>query len=123
MQKIVSMEVGGRTLSLETGRIAKQASGAVLVRYGDSVVLVTAVGNPHEDLNKGFLPLYVEYRERAYAAGKIPGGFFKREGRPHEMETLSSRLIDRGSAWYARCVNESPSTTRSGFMRGLAPAS
>jgi polyribonucleotide nucleotidyltransferase len=95
MQKIVSMEVGGRTLSLETGRIARQASGAVLVRYGDSVILVTAVGSPHEDPNKNFLPLYVEYREKAYAAGKIPGGFFKREGRPHEMETLSSRLIDR----------------------------
>jgi len=95
MQKIVSMEVGGRTLSLETGRIARQASGAVLVRYGDSVILVTAVANPNEDLNKNFLPLYVEYREKAYAAGKIPGGFFKREGRPHEMETLSSRLIDR----------------------------
>ena len=88
MQKIVSMEVGGRTFSLETGRIAKQASGAVLVRYGDSVILVTAVGDPRRTPTRDFLPLYVEYREKAYAAGKIPGGFFKREGRPHEKETL-----------------------------------
>ncbi len=95
MQKIVSMEVGGRTFSIETGRMAKQASGAVVVRYGDSVILVTAVMKPLADPKKGFLPLLVEYREKAYAAGKIPGGFFKREGRPHEGETLASRLIDR----------------------------
>jgi polyribonucleotide nucleotidyltransferase len=95
MQKIVSMEVGGRTFSLETGRIAKQASGAVIVRYGDSLILVTAVGSAKADPNRDFLPLYVEYREKAYAAGKIPGGFFKREGRPQEKETLASRLIDR----------------------------
>ena len=95
MQKIVSMEVGGRTFSLETGRMAKQASGAVVVRYGDSVILVTAVMNAKADPNKGFLPLLVEYREKSYAAGKIPGGFFKREGRPHERETLSARQIDR----------------------------
>jgi len=95
MQNIVSMEVGGRTLSLETGRVAKQADGAVLVRYGDSVILVTAVASRKADPNRDFLPLYVEYREKAYAAGKIPGGFFKREGRPHEKETLSARLIDR----------------------------
>jgi len=95
MQKNVSMEVGGRTFSLETGRIAKQANGSVLVRYGDSVILVTAVGAPEEDPARDYLPLYVEYREKSYAAGKIPGGFFKREGRPHEKETLSARLIDR----------------------------
>ena len=95
MQKIVSMEVGGRTFSMETGRIAKQASGAVLVRHGDSVILVTAVGAPKETPGRDFLPLFVEYREKAYAAGKIPGGFFKREGRPAEKETLASRLIDR----------------------------
>jgi polyribonucleotide nucleotidyltransferase len=95
MQKIVSMEVGGRTFSLETGRVAKQANGSVLVRYGDSVILVTAVGATKEDPNRDYLPLYVEYREKSYAAGKIPGGFFKREGRPHEKETLSARLIDR----------------------------
>ncbi|MFQ5599445.1 MAG: polyribonucleotide nucleotidyltransferase [Candidatus Krumholzibacteriia bacterium] len=95
MQKIVSMEVGGRTFSIETGRIARQASGAALVRYGDSVILVTAVWNPKADPTRGWLPLFVEYREKSYAAGKIPGGFFKREGRPHEKETLSARLIDR----------------------------
>jgi polyribonucleotide nucleotidyltransferase len=95
MQKIVSMEVGGRPFSLETGRIAKQANGAVVVRYGDSVALVTAVSAPKETPGRDFLPLYVEYREKAYAAGKIPGGFFKREGRPAERETLAARLTDR----------------------------
>jgi polyribonucleotide nucleotidyltransferase len=89
------MEVGGRTFSLETGRIAKQANGAVVVRYGDSMVLVTAVSAPKETPGRDFLPLYVEYREKAYAAGKIPGGFFKREGRPQERETLAARLTDR----------------------------
>src|SRR5262245_37156167 len=95
MQRIVSMEVGGRTFSLETGRIAKQANGAVVVRYGDSMMLVTAVSAPKETPGRDFLPLYVEYREKAYAAGKIPGGFFKREGRPQERETLAARLTDR----------------------------
>ncbi len=95
MQKNVSMEVGGRTFSLETGRIAKQANGAVIVRYGDSMILVTAVSAAKETPGKDFLPLYVEYREKAYAAGKIPGGFFKREGRPAEREILAARLTDR----------------------------
>jgi polyribonucleotide nucleotidyltransferase len=95
MQKTVSADLGGRTLSIETGRIAKQASGAVLVRHGDSVIMVTAVWNPKIDPSRGWLPLFVDYREKAYAAGKIPGGFFKREGRPGEAETLNSRLIDR----------------------------
>ena len=95
MQKIVSADLAGRTFSIETGRIAKQASGAVMVRCGDSVILVTAVWNPKADPTRDWLPLFVEYREKAYASGKIPGGFFKREGRPHELETLSSRLIDR----------------------------
>src|SRR3989304_1296984 len=83
------------TLSIETGRLAKQADGAVLVRYGDLMVLVTAVAQdkPREDID--FLPFTVDYREKAYAAGKIPGGFFKREGRPQEKEVLTSRLIDR----------------------------
>ena len=83
------------TLSIETGRLAKQADGAVLVRYGDVMVLVTAVSadSPREDID--FLPFTVDYREKAYAAGKIPGGFFKREGRPQEKEILTSRLIDR----------------------------
>ena len=89
------IELGGRTLSLETGRLAKQADGAVLVRYGDTMVLVTTciTAEPREGMD--FLPLLVEYREKYYAAGKIPGGFFKREGRPSEKEILTSRLIDR----------------------------
>ncbi len=89
------IELGGRTLSIETGRLAKQAQGAVLVRYGDTVVLVTSCISPGPREGIDFLPLLVEYREKYYAAGKIPGGFFKREGRPSEKEILSSRLIDR----------------------------
>ena len=86
-------EIGGRSLSIETGRIAKQANGAVWVQYGETVVLVTACRtNTPED--RGFLPLIVDYREKAYAGGKIPGNIFKREGRPSEKETLSARLID-----------------------------
>ena len=90
-----SMEWGGRTLTLETGRIARQADGAVLVTYGETVVLcaVTAAKAPKPDID--FFPLTVTYMEKTYAAGKIPGGFFKREGRPTEKETLISRLIDR----------------------------
>jgi len=88
-------EIGGRTLSIETGRIAKQASGSALVQYGDTVVLVTAQAAPKDDPTKDFLPLTVEYREKYYAAGKIPGGFFKREARPSEKETLSARQVDR----------------------------
>jgi len=90
----VSIEVGGRILVLETGKIAKQANGAVTARYGDTVVLVTAcmASKPND---RDFLPLTVDYRENTYSAGKIPGGFFKREGRPTEKEILVSRLIDR----------------------------
>jgi len=90
-----SIEWGGRTLTLETGRIARQADGAVLVTYGETVVLcaVTAAKQPKPDID--FFPLTVNYIEKYYAAGKIPGGFFKREGRPTEKETLTSRLIDR----------------------------
>ncbi len=91
---LVSVEVGGRTLTLETGKIAKQANGAIVARYGDTMVLVTACmdSKPNE---RDFLPLTVDYREYTYAAGKIPGGFFKREGRPSEREILTSRMIDR----------------------------
>ncbi len=85
----------GRTLSIETGRVARAADGAAWVRYGDTVVLVTAVASKQSREGIDFFPLTVDYQERAYAAGKIPGGFFKREGRPHEKETLTSRLIDR----------------------------
>ncbi len=89
----VSLE--GRTLSIEAGRVARAADGAAWVRYGDTVVLVTAVASKQAREGIDFFPLTVDYQERAYAAGKIPGGFFKREGRPHEKETLTARLIDR----------------------------
>ena len=90
-----TIDFGGRPLIIETGKIAKQADGAVTVRYGDTVVLVTATAERKERPGAGFLPLTVDYRENTYAAGKIPGGFFKREGRPNEKETLTSRMIDR----------------------------
>jgi polyribonucleotide nucleotidyltransferase len=86
---------GGRKLVLETGRVARQADGAVLVSYGDTVVLCTAVANKTPKPGIDFFPLTVNYQEKTFAAGKIPGGFFKREGRPSEKETLVSRLIDR----------------------------
>jgi len=89
------VEIGGKKLTLETGRLAKQADGAVMVRYGDTMVLVTAVASSEAREDIDFFPLSVEYREKAFAAGKFPGGFFKREGRPTEKEVLSSRLIDR----------------------------
>ncbi len=93
-QHQVSVEIGGRTLTLETGKIAKQANGAVVARYGDTVVLLTACMDTRSN-EKDFLPLTVDYREYTYSAGRIPGGFFKREGRPTEREILISRLIDR----------------------------
>ncbi len=95
MATTVETEIGGRLLILETGLMAKQASGAVVARYGDTVVLSTAVASKIERENVDFLPLTVDYQEKAYAAGRIPGGFFKREGRQSEKETLTSRLIDR----------------------------
>ncbi len=88
-------EIGGRKLILETGRIATQAPGSVLVQYEGTVVLVTSVSSMERTDNFEFSPLSVDYREKAYASGKIPGGFFKREGRPSEKEILSSRLVDR----------------------------
>ena len=97
MFEIYSKEIewGGRTLKLETGRLARQADGAVLVTYGETVVLCTAVAQKSPKEGIDFFPLTVNYQEKAFAAGKIPGGFFKREGRPGEKETLTSRLIDR----------------------------
>jgi polyribonucleotide nucleotidyltransferase len=86
---------GAHTVSIETGRLARQADGSVVVRMGDTVVLVTAVGRREAVAGRDFFPLTVNYVEKTYAAGKIPGGFFKREGRPSEKETLTSRLIDR----------------------------
>ena len=91
----VECELGGKPLIIETGHLAKQANGAVTVRSGDTIVLVTAcaAAEPKEGID--FLPLTVDYQERTFAAGKIPGGFFKREGKPTEKETLTSRFIDR----------------------------
>ncbi|MDX1459028.1 MAG: polyribonucleotide nucleotidyltransferase [Marinobacter sp.] len=90
-----TFELGGKTVTLETGRIARQATGAVLVSIDDVAVLGTVVGAKEPKPGQGFFPLTVNYQEKTYAVGKIPGGFFKREGRPSEKETLTSRLIDR----------------------------
>lgn len=95
MGHVYEKEISGRTLSIETGVVAKQAGGAAVVRYGDSVVLVTACGNETPRQGIDFLPLVVDYVEKTFAVGKIPGGFFKREGRLSEYEVLTSRLIDR----------------------------
>ncbi len=97
MFKVVKRQVqwGGRTLTLETGKIARQADGAVLATYGETIVLCTVVGAKKAKPDTDFFPLTVNYQEKAFAAGKIPGGFFKREGRPTEKEVLTSRLIDR----------------------------
>src|SRR6186713_3624826 len=100
------IRVGSRSIFIETGKLAKQADGAVIVRSGDTMVLVTAcaAASPREGID--FLPLTVDYREYAYASGRIPGGFFKRESKPAEKEVLTSRLIDRPlrplfpSGWY-----------------------
>src|SRR5688572_15569766 len=86
---------GRQSLSIETGRLAKQADGSVMVRAGDTMVLVTACAAPNAREGIDFLPLTVDYREYTYASGRIPGGFFKREGKPSEKEVLTSRLIDR----------------------------
>src|SRR5215207_3495653 len=90
-----NVTIGSQTISFETGRLAKQADGSVIVRSGDTMVLVTAqaAANPREGID--FLPLTVDYREYTYASGRMPGGFFKREGKPSEKEVLTSRFIDR----------------------------
>ncbi|HHH46257.1 MAG TPA: polyribonucleotide nucleotidyltransferase, partial [Thiotrichales bacterium] len=90
-----TFQYGDHQVTMETGEIARQADGAVLISMGDTTLLVTAVGQKEADPSRDFFPLTVNYQERTYAAGKIPGGFFKREGRPSEKETLTSRLIDR----------------------------
>src|SRR5476649_725817 len=91
----VELDWGGRKLVLETGRMARQADGAVLATYGETTVLATVVAAKTPKAGIDFFPLTVNYQEKTFAAGKIPGGFFKREGRPSEKETLVSRLIDR----------------------------
>ncbi len=95
MAHVVEIDLAGKILRLETGRVARQADGAVLASYGDTVVLATAVASQTAKPGVDFLPLTCDYQEKAYAAGKIPGGYFKREGRPSEKEVLTSRLIDR----------------------------
>ena len=90
----VSAEIGGKTLTLETGLLARQAAGAVMAYYGDSAVFsAVTTANPREGID--YFPLQVEYREKTYASGKFPGGFFKREGRPSEKEILTARVTDR----------------------------
>src|SRR6202166_2298701 len=95
MLQTVEIDLNGRKITLETGKIAKQANGAVVVRSGDSVVLTTACAADEPKPGASFFPLTVDYREYTYAAGKFPGGFIKREGRMSEKEILTSRLIDR----------------------------
>jgi polyribonucleotide nucleotidyltransferase len=95
MSNTISLEINKRTLTIELGKIAKQADGSALLRYGDTMMLVAATSRKELKEGKDFLPLIVDYRENTYAAGKIPGGFFKREGRPSEREILTARLIDR----------------------------
>ncbi len=95
MSHTISLEINKRTLSIEIGKLARQADGSAIVRYGDTMMLVTATSKKEVKEPKPFLPLIVDYRENTYAAGKIPGGFFKREGRPSEREILVARLVDR----------------------------
>jgi polyribonucleotide nucleotidyltransferase len=95
MEKTVTRTIQGKDLSIQTGKVAKQASGSVVVQYGETVVLVTVV-SANSERDTDFLPLTVEYQEKIYAAGRIPGNYFRREiGRPSEKETLTARLIDR----------------------------
>src|ERR687891_1892324 len=95
MERRVEIQVGDRIMKIETGRLAKQANGSALLQYGDTIVLVTACYDDTPREGGDFFPLTVDYREYTYAAGKIPGGFFKREGKPAEKEVLTSRVIDR----------------------------
>src|SRR5438876_3211784 len=95
MEIVKAIEIGGKTLKIETGKLAKQANGSALVSYGETIVLCTAVAKEEDTEGLDYFPLQVEYREKTAAVGKIPGGFFKREGRPAEKEILSARLIDR----------------------------
>src|SRR2546426_4593843 len=95
MSQSMQIDIQGHPFSIETGKVAKQADGSVVVRYGDSMVLATVVATKTAKEGQDFFPLTVEYRERAYAGGRIPGGYFKREGAPVKKETLTSRLIDR----------------------------
>ena len=95
MEYTFKADVGGNTLSIQAGKVAKQASGSVVVQYGDTMVLVTVV-SANDERSSDFLPLTVEYQEKIYAAGRIPGNYFRREiGRPSDHEVLTCRIIDR----------------------------
>ena len=91
----IEEEFAGKKISIQTGKVATKSDGAVWLQYGENIVLVTCVVSSNVCEEIDFVPLTVDYREKAYAAGKIPGGFFKREGKPYDEEILSSRLIDR----------------------------
>ncbi|MBT7123147.1 MAG: polyribonucleotide nucleotidyltransferase, partial [Clostridia bacterium] len=93
--KVYEMELGGRTLSVDTGKYAQQAGGSCILRCGDTMVLVTATASKNQRKGIDFFPLSIEYEEKKYSVGKIPGGFIKREGRPSENAVLSCRLTDR----------------------------
>src|SRR3954464_12373298 len=95
MSEKITFQVGGSPITIETGKLAKQADGAVTVQLGETIVLVAAVAATSAKAGQDFFPLTVDYREKAAAAGKFPGGYFKREGRPTEKEILTSRVIDR----------------------------
>src|SRR6188474_931328 len=95
MPEKVTAQVGNKSLTIETGKLAKQADGAVVVQLGDTIILTAAVGAVKAKEGQEFFPLTVDYREKAAAAGKFPGGYFKREGRPTEKEILTCRLTDR----------------------------
>ena len=95
MKKVFELDFRGRKITVENGELAKQATGAVLVRYGDTVVLSTAVVKDEANVLSEFFPLMVVYQEKLYSVGKIPGGFIKREGRPTDQATLAARMIDR----------------------------
>ena len=95
MKKVFELDFRGRKITVENGELAKQATGAVLVRYGDTVVLSTAVVKDEANVLSDFFPLMVVYQEKLYSVGKIPGGFIKREGRPTDQATLAARMIDR----------------------------
>ena len=94
-ENTINLEIGGRSLSIEIGRMGRQADGSVLIRYGDTIMFISATSKKDIKEPRPFLPLIVDYRENTYAAGKFPGGFFKREGKPSEREVLVSRMIDR----------------------------
>src|SRR5437667_11002029 len=95
MSEIITVQVGDKQIHIETGKLAKQADGAVTVQMGETIVLVAKVGATKAKEGQDFFPLTVDYREKAAAAGKFPGGYFKREGRPTQKEILTCRLIDR----------------------------